>query len=141
MTDVTDFTKRIPTEQGGQNLSPINQVPKVVVWFKVYSGIMAFLNLVVIILGLVFMFMKMPGVKVEDMIGSKIVGAVYFAMGIIFIIPYFMALFLPPKPWVWVFSIVLICVGFTSCCTLPFCIAMLVFWLKPQTRIYYGRVS
>ena len=46
---------------------------------------------------------------------------------------------LPPRPWAWIFHLVLICIGMTSGCTLPASVALLIFWLKPETRVYFGR--
>ncbi|WP_211325572.1 hypothetical protein [Roseimicrobium gellanilyticum] len=43
-----------------------------------------------------------------------------------------------PRPWVWAYSRVLICIGFTGC-TLPFFIPLLIFWLKPEVKAYYGK--
>ena len=39
------------------------------------------------------------------------------------------AIFLPPRPWVWIYDLVLIAIGFMSCCILPFSVALLIFWL------------
>lgn len=49
------------------------------------------------------------------------------------------ALFLPAKPWVWVYHLVLICLGLSSVCCLPVCIPLLIQWLKPDVRAYFGR--
>lgn len=49
------------------------------------------------------------------------------------------ALFLPAKPWVWVYHVVLICLGLSSVCCLPVCIPLLIQWLKPDVRAHFGR--
>ena len=48
------------------------------------------------------------------------------------------ALFLPKKPWVWVYGIVAVCVGLPNCCFLPLSIPVLIFWLRPETKQYFG---
>jgi hypothetical protein len=30
-------------------------------------------------------------------------------------------------------------IGMTSCCFLPFLIPLLIYWLKPETKAYFGR--
>ena len=46
--------------------------------------------------------------------------------------------FLPRRKWVWIYDLVVICLGMTSCCTLPVCIALLIFWIRPETRQFFG---
>ncbi|HUP45086.1 MAG TPA: hypothetical protein VM779_06200, partial [Thermoanaerobaculia bacterium] len=109
------------------------QAPPVVTWFKVYAGIMCLLYLLVIAGGVFFLLI--PATEEE----AWIMGLVFFAIGLPLLAVFAASLFLPPKPWVWIYDIVLICLGFTSCLTLPFCIALLIFWLKPETKVYFGR--
>jgi hypothetical protein len=52
-------------------------------------------------------------------------------------IAYLTALFLKPRPWVWVYGLVLIGVGFFGLLTALICIPLLVFWFKAETREYY----
>lgn len=50
-------------------------------------------------------------------------------------IPFFVA----PRPWVWMFVLVLICLGLTIPCTLPATVPLLLSWLRPETKRYYGK--
>ncbi|HUP43957.1 MAG TPA: hypothetical protein VM779_00450 [Thermoanaerobaculia bacterium] len=109
--------------------------PPVVTWFKVYAGIMCLLYLLVIAGGMFFLLFP-DATDGED---AWIAGIIFFAIGLPLLVTFGASLFLPPKPWVWIYDIVLICLGFTSCLTLPFCIALLIFWLKPETKVYFGR--
>ena len=61
------------------------------------------------------------------------------AISIPLAILYGAAIVLPPRPWTWIYGFVPICIGMTSCCILPFSIALIVFWIKPETRHYFGR--
>ena len=45
----------------------------------------------------------------------------------------------PRKRWVWIYNIVIIAIGLTSCCCIPVCVPLLIFWLKPATKVWYGR--
>jgi len=47
--------------------------------------------------------------------------------------------FLPREPWAWIYGIVTIGIGMTSCATLPFCIPLLIFWIKPETKAYFDQ--
>jgi hypothetical protein len=41
----------------------------------------------------------------------------------------------------WVYDLVVICVGMTSFCCMPVCIPLLIFWIKPEVRAYFGRTA
>lgn len=45
------------------------------------------------------------------------------------------ALLLPRRPWAWLYHLVNIALGLGNIIAIP----LLVFWLKPETQIYYGR--
>ena len=47
-------------------------------------------------------------------------------------------LFMPREKWVWIFDLVLICFGFTTCCLIPACIPLLIFWLKPEAKAWFN---
>jgi hypothetical protein len=66
-------------------------------------------------------------------------GAVIAFLGFALAGAFVAALFLPPKPWVWVYHLVLICLGLSSVCCLPVCIPLLIQWLKPDVRTHFGR--
>ena len=68
-----------------------------------------------------------------------IMGVIMIILGVVFCVPYALAPFLPRKSGVWVFGLVLICIGLTSLCCLPVCIPLLIHWLKPETKAFYGR--
>lgn len=66
-------------------------------------------------------------------------GLVLVAVGAPLLAAYAAGLFLPPRPWSWVAHLVLIAIGLTSCCTMPAAIPLLVAWLKPDLRAWFGR--
>ncbi|MGB7159266.1 MAG: hypothetical protein WBD40_14450 [Tepidisphaeraceae bacterium] len=47
--------------------------------------------------------------------------------------------FLPRRPWVWIYDLVLICLGLTSICCMPATIPLLIFWLKPEAKAWFGK--
>lgn len=47
--------------------------------------------------------------------------------------------FLPRKPWAWTYGVVAICAGTTCGCWIAASVPLLVYWLKPETKAYFGR--
>ena len=116
--------------------------PGVVTWFRVYCGALALVYLGCIVGGI---FMLVTGGNLHgttDQMSRGVVmgyGVVLIVLGMGLSGAFAAGIFLPPQPWVWVYAIVLISIGFMSACCLPFCVAMLIFWLKPETKAYFGR--
>jgi len=115
-------------------------VPPVYTWYKVYCAAMAVMYLFVAIVGVLFLagVSFMPA-QDQDKLAGLIVGPMYIIMGLAFMVPFILALFLSPKPWVWIYGLVLICLGMTSCCCLPASIPLLIYWIKPDVKLYFGR--
>jgi hypothetical protein len=111
-------------------------VPGVVTWFKVYAGFMALLYLLVTGLGALFLF----GVFEEhDPGGNMVAGVILVGVGVVFLVLYALTFVLAPSPGVWIYDLILICLGLTSCLTIPVCIPLLIFWLKPEAQRYFGK--
>jgi hypothetical protein len=118
--------------------------PPVIAWFHAYSVIFVLMYLAVAAFGIVFFVVDPATFKTElDMemepMFAKIMGAVFIIMGLGFAVVSAIPLLFSPRPWVWVYSLVLICLGLTSPCFLPFSIPLMIFWLKPETKAYYGK--
>jgi hypothetical protein len=106
-------------------------------WFVVYCIVMALLYLTLAGAGIVLGFIEPDReMSAEE---AKIMGVVFIILGLVFSVPYAIAPFLPRQSWVWVFGLVLICLGLTSLCCLPVCIPLLIAWLKPEMKAFYGR--
>ncbi|MEZ0276316.1 MAG: hypothetical protein ACAH88_15510 [Roseimicrobium sp.] len=111
--------------------------PPVVVWFKVYGWFMVAYCLGIAALSLVFFLMSPQELEMQR--GEAIVvGSLCLAMGLFFAAAGLPPLISGPRPWSWVYSLVLICFGLTSC-TMVVCIPLLIFWLKPEVKAYYGK--
>jgi hypothetical protein len=111
--------------------------PPVYRWFVAYSIFMALLYAFTALMGIFFLFMEPDAeMSAEE---AKIMGSVMIAMGLLFCVPYAAAPFLPRQSWVWILGLVLICIGLTSACCLPACVPLLIFWLKPEMKAFYGR--
>lgn len=67
------------------------------------------------------------------------IGAALVVLGLVLSLAYGAAPFLPRVPWVWVYHLVLIGLAMTSACCLPICVPLLIWWIKPDSRAYFGR--
>jgi len=119
------------------------QTPTVVRWYKVYAAFMAALY-VLVVLGILALW----AFEAKWILDSEIPSIAWLAYLLFFLLlslalaaAFLAVFFLAPKPWVWVYHLILICLGLSSPCLLPACVPLLIFWLKPETRAYYGRAN
>ena len=107
-------------------------------WYKVYCVLMALLYLFCVVAG-VFLIIAAPADRDMSSEEARLLGGIMLFMGIALAIPFVIGAFLPQKPWAWVFGLVLICIGLTSVCCMPVTIPLLIHWIKPETKFYFGR--
>ena len=112
--------------------------PAVWTWYVVYCVAMAILYLLVIGAGIFFLLAD-PVWLEEDAMLLRVEGALFLGLGLVLMVIFAIAPFLPKKPWVWIYGIVLIGLGMTSACCLPATIPLLIFWIKPETQHFFGR--
>lgn len=107
-------------------------------WYKAYCALMAVLYLFIVVAG-IFFIAAAPTDRNMSAEEAQVMGAVMVFMGIALAIPFAIGAFLPQKSWAWVFGLVLICIGLTSVCCMPATIPLLIHWIKPETKSYFGR--
>jgi hypothetical protein len=120
--------------------TPGTAMPPVVRWFRVYCWVLGVIYLAVALFSLWF-FLGDPEVLEMTRTAAIVVGAGVLLMGLVLLGASVLPLTLRPRPWLWTYSLVLIGIGMTSACFLPFCIPLLIFWLKPETKSYFARES
>ncbi len=126
-----------------ENLSESNSgtegsTPKVVVWFKVYAAVLCVLYLLVAAAS--FPLLTFDPAELEmSPVEAKVMGVMFLIMGVVLFVACLLPFFLRPRPWVWVYNLVIICFGLTSACFLIACVPLLIFWLKPEVKAYYGK--
>jgi len=117
---------------------PPNEIGrKTFFWYRVYCGALAALYALVAGMGLFISFMA-PGMGAEAT-ENMFLGLAYAVIGTIFFAVFLVASTLPPKPYNWIVGIVMIAIGMTSCCMWPAVIPLLIYWIKPETREFFGR--
>ncbi len=114
--------------------------PRTVVWFRRYAYARLVLDLCFAALGVAAMAADRSLADWEhDADYYFILGAVFFAGGVILGLADMAAIRLAPDPQLWVVGLVLICLGLAHPCCLPVCVPLLIGWIKPETQEYYGR--
>jgi len=107
-------------------------------WYRVYCAVLALLYLMVIVLGVVLAVFQPPSREYNPQ-EMMIMGVIYAVIGAVFFLVFAIALFLPPKPYNWIVGIVTLAIGMTSCCFIPLVVPLFIFWLKPETKAFFGR--
>lgn len=97
------------------------------------------MNAITVALGVCFAFFPSFSSKFTAEDVSPVLGWILLIASTCFFVASVLPFFLKPKPWVWIYSLVLICSGMLSTCLLPASVALLVFWIKGETRRYFGR--
>lgn len=126
-----------------QNVNmPINSAgkPGVITWFYVYCWILVVMYFLVMLMSLVFFFVSPEELEMPAQ-EALVAGITFSVSGGIFVIAGLLPLVLPYRPWLWVYDLVLICLGMTSCCFWPICIPLLIFWFKPEVKQYFAQAK
>ena len=115
--------------------------PRVVFWYRVYCGFMAFLYVLCIGGGIALLAFRTE-IAAEDPETPEEILVVYgfflLVLGLVLTGAYIAAFFLPRERWAWIFHLVLICLGLTSCCSMLASIPLLIYWIKPEVQTWFG---
>ncbi|NOT46378.1 MAG: hypothetical protein HOP17_01320 [Acidobacteria bacterium] len=111
---------------------------KTFLWYRVYCAFMVFLYLAVAAFGVALLVSPFETSQ-ADAGQIRIIGTINAALGLSFFFLFAVALFLPAKPYNWIIGFVSIAIGMTSCCTWPATIPLLIYWVKPETKTFFGR--
>lgn len=115
-----------------------SQPPKVILCFKIYCVVLCLIYLATAAASL-FFFLADPRDIEMSRTAARVVGSCFLAMGLVLFGVCLLPLILAPRPWLWTFDFVVICLGMTSACFLPVCVPLLLFWLKPDAKRYFGK--
>ena len=113
--------------------------PSIFRWYRFYCGVLALLYILFLAGGLVVFVLapQLADAKNPEPL-LKMLGIGFAVGGFIFSGVFLVSFFLPTKKWAWIYHTVLICIGFGSICTLPFSIALLIHWIKPEVQEYFS---
>lgn len=107
-------------------------------WYRAYCGFLALIYLALAGMGLAIAYFH-PVIDPQSPEETLIMGIVYAVFGAVSFLIFLIGLVLPPKPYNWIVGIVMLAIGFTSCCTWPAVIPLFIFWIKPETQRFFGR--
>ena len=71
-------------------------------------------------------------------IGTWVSGLFYMGMGLFVLVPTLIALFGGRRPWVHTLATMVIAFGMLHFCCIPILIPLLMVWLKPETKRWFG---
>ncbi len=109
------------------------QPPPVWRWYVAYAIAMAAMYLLVTGFGV---FLVVAG----ESDGEKLEGFLFAGICLVLAVVFGAAPFLAKRPGAWTYHLVLICLGMTSACCMAASIPLLIHWLKPETKEFFGRV-
>ena len=117
---------------------PSAEAPPVIFWFKIYCGALCVLYLAVMAAAVIFFVVGPEQFEMSGLF-ANLMGVLYLVLGLVLFAVCFLPLVLRPRPWVWTYDLIIIALGLSSPCLLPACIPLILFWVKPETRIYFGK--
>jgi len=81
---------------------------------------------------------RIPDIETEDATALKIQFAVMLVVSVPLAALFGIAPLLPKRRAAWIYGFVTIGIGMTSACCLPATIPLLLFWIKPETKQFFG---
>jgi MFS family permease len=124
---------------GGTTTTPTETAPPAVLfWFKIYTGALTALYLLCVLASPVLFVIGMR-THSDERVVALVYGVILLAVGLPFAVACALPFILPRKPWVWVYNLIIICIGMTSCCILPASVALLIYWIKPDVKLWFNR--
>ena len=115
--------------------------PTALSWYRAYLGAMTAIYLACVVGGVLLLRFREeiadwpPKDEPWTILGY---GVVLLVVGAVCLAACVAGFFLPRRPWAWIAHLVLISIGLTSCCTIPASVPLLVAWLKPDVRAWFG---
>jgi hypothetical protein len=113
--------------------------PKVLFWYRIFTFLFGISFLFWVALGAMAIAgsytLPTPKEQSDAFVGGMFF--VLFGLGVFF--PYLIGTFLPNKAFSWTYGIILILMSMTTCVALPFALPLFIFWIKPETKAFFGR--
>lgn len=116
--------------------------PGVLRWYRVYCAAMSLLYLACLVGGALLLVYRHQVARWDKDLDATfwvVYGLVFLAIGGVLFAAFLASFFLPTRPWVWVYHLVLMGLGLTSPCCIPASLPLLIYWLKPETQAFFGR--
>jgi len=113
--------------------------PEGVYYFRIFAVLAALVDIGIVGLGLVMMISPALHAGPASLgTGEVMGGLVYGALGMVHFIPTMLVLLGPRSPWVHTLGTVILALTLHQCCCIPLLIPLLIVWMKPETKRWYG---
>jgi hypothetical protein len=116
------------------------RVPGVWIWYVIYCVLMALLYLICLAVSIVLIAFAdeiAAGDPEMDATECRITGAILCMVSLPLMVLFGVAPLLPKKKFAWIWGLITIAIGMTSCCCLPVSIPLLIFWIKSDTKAFF----
>lgn len=107
-------------------------------WFVVYVIAMMVLCVLYAIGGAFLLLYDFDSLTAAERDELRFQGGILLFIGLGYLVVNAVGLFLPRKPWGWVYGLILIGFGLASCCTWPATIPLMIQWVKPEMKARFG---
>lgn len=113
------------------------ETPSAVTYYRIYAGVLALLYVILVIAGL-GMLIASPSMRGEEQLEAIIYGIALMATCIPLAIASVASMFLPQRKWAWVMHVIMAAMGTSSCCFAPVAIFIIIKYLEPDVKRYFG---
>ena len=127
----------LPPGEGPQGIQ--EGPPEAVYYYRIYGGTVAALCTLLIAAGIgSFVDPFLSGAVSGGRSGDVLAGVLMSMFGIAMLIPCVLSLVGGRKSWVHTLATVVVILSMLTTCCLPIGIPMLIFWMRPETKRWYG---
>lgn len=109
-------------------------VPAAVGWYRAYCWLNVAMYTSIAVLFPMLLLVE-PDTPAEDTVGAVVMAVMCAPLALLYLAG---AVRTRPQ-WGWTYGLVLICLTLTSMCCLPLAIPLLIQWIKPETKAYFGK--
>jgi hypothetical protein len=111
--------------------------PSVVLWARLYAIAFAIMYLLCVVGGVALMVLveSVPGARGDE---ALLQGGILTVVGLPLMVISAIAAFAPRAKWGWILNVAVMGIGCTSCLCLPFAAILIVYWIKPEVKAWYG---
>jgi hypothetical protein len=120
-----------------------DDMPPVVLYFRLYAGFVALVNMGLAAMGLMVAIMPMlvdKTPKPGDLVGSAVSGGMLMTIGVVMGALHSVATVMPRRLWAHTFGLIVLAVAFvfnSGCCV--FAVPLLIFWSKPEVKTWFAK--
>jgi hypothetical protein len=116
----------------------MNEQPKTVMWFRIYAGALAVTYALTAVLGALMVLFGDNMPRHHQDLPAKLEGVLYMVVAVPLCALFAVGVPSSRARWRWAFGFVLLAIGTMSCCCLPVVIPIMVMWLKPDVKEWFG---